>query len=51
VQSDPAEALKVLYRLRQKWAESSGADAETILNAIDSLIAEYETARDPPEDG
>jgi hypothetical protein len=51
VQSDPAEALDVLYRLREKWADRSGADAETIVKAIDSLIAEYQGARDAAEDG
>jgi hypothetical protein len=49
VPSDPAEALDVLYQLRDKWA--AGADASTliILEAIESLIGEYEAALDAPE--
>jgi hypothetical protein len=50
VQTDPNEALEALYRLRENWTKRSDADAQTILGAIESLIAEYEAARDAPED-
>jgi hypothetical protein len=51
VQSDRDEALGVLYRLRDKWAARADASTVVILEAIESLIAEYEAARDGPEDG
>jgi hypothetical protein len=51
VQSDPDEALAVLYRLRDKWAARANASALIILEAIESLIAEHEAARDAPEGG
>jgi hypothetical protein len=51
VQSDPAEALDVLYALRDKWAARADASTLIILEAIKSLIAEYEGALDAPEEG
>jgi hypothetical protein len=45
VQSDRDEALDVLYRLRDKWAARADASTVVILEAIESLIAEYEAAR------
>jgi hypothetical protein len=51
VQSDPDEALDVLYRLRENWTTRTEARAEVILRAIESLIAESEAARDAPDDG
>jgi hypothetical protein len=51
VQSDPGEALDVLYRLRESWAKRAEAGAQLIVRAIESLIAEYKAARDAPEDG
>jgi hypothetical protein len=50
VQSDPDEALDVLYRLSESWTRRSDARAQTIVEAIESLIAEYEAARSAPED-
>ena len=50
MQSDPAEALDVLYRLREKWAARADASTLIILEAIELLIAEYEAVRDAPED-
>jgi hypothetical protein len=50
VQSDPAEALDVLYRLRDRWAARADASTLIILEAIESLIAEYEAALDAPEE-
>jgi hypothetical protein len=50
VQSDPDEALAVLYRLRENWTTRAEAGVQVILRAIESLIAEYEAARDAPED-
>jgi hypothetical protein len=51
VQSDPDEALDVFYRLRENWTTRAEAGAQVILRAIESLIAEYEAARDTPDDG
>jgi hypothetical protein len=51
VQSDPDQALAVLYRLRDSWATRSDAGAQTLLKAIDSLIAEYDAARNGSEEG
>jgi hypothetical protein len=50
VQSDPNEALDILYQLRERWVERSDPRAQTIVEAIESLIAEYEAARGAPED-
>jgi hypothetical protein len=50
VQSDPNEALDILHQLRERWVERSDARAQTIVEAIESLIAEYEAARSAPED-
>jgi hypothetical protein len=51
VQSDPAEALDVLYLLRDKWAARADASTVFILEAIESLIGEFEAELDAPEDG
>jgi hypothetical protein len=51
VQSDPAEVLDVLYRLRDKWAPRADGSTLSILEAIEALIAEYEAALDAPERG
>ncbi|MGH3116786.1 MAG: hypothetical protein ACRDQ2_06660 [Gaiellales bacterium] len=51
MQSDPDEALDVLYRLRENWTTRAEAGAQVILRAIESLIAEYEASRDTPDDG
>ena len=50
MQSDPAEALDVLYRLRDKWAARADESTLMILEAIETLIAEYEAALDASED-
>jgi hypothetical protein len=51
VQSDPAEALDVLSLLRDKWAARADAGTLIILEAIESLIAEYKARLDAHEDG
>jgi hypothetical protein len=51
VQGDPDQALEILYRLRESWTRRSDARAQTIAEAIESLIADYEAARDAPEHG
>ena len=51
VQSDPDQALEILHRLRESWTRRSDARAQTIAEAIESLIADYEAARDAREDG
>jgi hypothetical protein len=50
VQSDPDEALDVLYRLRESWTRRSDGHAQTIVEAIESLIADYEAARGAREE-
>jgi hypothetical protein len=49
VQSDPDEALDVLYRLQENWTKRAEAGAQVILRATESLIAEYEAARAPED--
>lgn len=51
MQGDPAEGLDVLYLLRDKWAARADASTQIILEAVESLIAEYEAWLDAPEDG
>jgi hypothetical protein len=38
VQSDPDEALDVLYRLQENWTKRAEAGAQVILRAIESLM-------------